>query len=261
MKKFILSSISLASILVVSLTISSNASGPGGNRTGSPGSSGNCSSCHSGGSYKGYLNVGITETGGTTYLSSYTPGQVYDMHVIAGGTSTRKGFQATLLTSSNMAAGTCGMAPSGTSIYTSGGKSIWGHNTPSSTGVWKGTWTAPVAGTGTVTMYSACVVSNADGSDSKDQVVLATSTMDENVPSNTKSIESTKISVIENPVRSIVQLNGVAKNIILWNNQGQVAASANNTSELNVSHLSTGTYYLQTVSEKNIHNTTALVIQ
>jgi len=262
MKKFILSSITLASILVIGMTLSSNASGPGGNRTGSPGSSGNCSGCHGGASnYGGSLKVGITATGDTTFLSTYTPGQVYEMHVIAGGTSTRKGFQATILNSSNASAGTCGTAPSGTSIYTSGGKSIWGHTTPSATGVWKGTWTAPVFGTGTITMYSACVVSNANGSDSKDQVVLATSTIDENVSSNTKLIESTKLTVIENPSNTVVRLNGVAKNMIVWNNKGQVAASTTNTSELNVSHLPAGTYYLQTVSENNIHNTTAIVIQ
>jgi hypothetical protein len=261
MKKIILSSITLASILVIGLTLSSNASGPGGNRTGSPGSSGNCGSCHSGGDYGGTLKVGITTTGDTTFLSFYTPGQVYDMHVISGGTSTRKGFQATILTSSNANAGNCGTAPSGTSVYTSGGKSIWGHNTPSATGVWKGTWTAPAAGTGTVTIYGATVVSNANGATSTDQVVTANAMIGEKVPSNTKSIESTKISVIENPVHSIVRLNGLARNMILWNNQGQVAASADNTSELNVSHLPTGTYYLQTVTVNNVHNSTAIVIQ
>jgi hypothetical protein len=261
MKKFILSSISLASILVVGLTISSNASGPGGNRTGSPGSSGNCGSCHSGGNYGGTLKVGITDIGDTTFLSFYTPGQVYDMHVIAGGTSTRKGFQATMLTSSNASAGTCGTAPSGTSVYTSGGKSIWGHNTPSATGVWKGTWTAPAAGTGTVTMYGATVVSNANGQDSKDQVVLATAMIGEKAAANNQTLDATLLKVCGNPANTVIRLTGVAKNMILWNNQGQVAASANNTSELNVSHLSTGTYYLQTVSEKNIHNTTAIVIQ
>ena len=261
MKKFILSSISLASILVVGLTISSNASGPGGNRTGSPGSSGNCGSCHSGGNYGGTLKVGITAIGDTTYLSTYTPGQMYDLHVIAGGTSTRKGFQATILNSSNMAAGTCGTAPSGTSIYTSGGKSIWSHNTPSATGVWKGTWTAPVAGTGTVTMYGAAVVSNANGSDSKDQVVTANAMIGEKAAANNQTLDATLLKVCGNPANTVIRLTGVAKNMILWNNQGQVAASANNTSELNVSHLSTGTYYLQTVSEKNIHNTTAIVIQ
>jgi hypothetical protein len=262
MKKFVLSSITLASILVIGMTVSSNASGPGGNRTGSPGSSGNCSGCHGGASnYGGSLKVGITATGDTTFLSTYTPGQVYDMHVIAGGTSTRKGFQATMLTSSNASAGTCGTAPSGTSVYTSGGKSIWGHNTPSATGVWKGTWTAPAAGTGTVTMYGAAVVSNSNGSDSKDQVVTASAMIGEKAAASNKNIEASLLKVCGNPANTVVRLNAVAKNMIIWNNQGQVAASANNTSELNVSHLPAGTYYLQTVSENNIHNTTAIVIQ
>lgn len=261
MKKIILSSITLASLLVIGMTLSSNTSGPGGNRTGSPGSSGNCSGCHGGGDFGGTLKVGITEIGDTTFLSFYTPGQVYDMHVISGGTSTKKGFQATILTSSNAAAGTISAAPSGTSIDISGGKSIWGHTSPSSSGVWKTTWTAPSAGTGTVTIYGATVVSNANGNNSNDQVVVANAMIGEKVPSNTKSLDATKLKVFENPVNTVVRLNGVAKNMILWNNQGQVAASANNTSELNVSHLSTGTYYLQTVSENNLHNTTAIVIQ
>lgn len=261
MKKIVLSSITLASILVIGLTLSSNASGPGGNRTGSPGSSGNCSGCHSGGNLGGTLKVGITEIGDTTFLSFYTPGQVYDMHVISGGTSTKKGFQATILTSSNAAAGTISAAPSGTSIDVSGGKSIWGHTAPSSSGVWKSTWTAPAAGLGTVTIYGAAVVSNANGNNSNDQVVTANAMIGEKVPSNTKSLAAPKLTVIENPLNTVVRLNGVAKNMIIWNNQGQVAASAKNTSELNVSHLPAGTYYLQTVSENNLHNTTAIVIQ
>ena len=194
MKKIILSSITLASLLVIGLTLSSNASGPGGNRTGSPGSSGNCSGCHGGGNYGGTLKVGITEIGDTTFLSFYTPGKAYDMHVISGGTSTKKGFQATILTSSNAAAGTMSAVPSGTSIDIAGGKSIWGHTTPSSTGVWKSTWTAPTAGLGTVTIYGAAVVSNANGANSNDQVVTANAMIGEKVPSNTKSIEPCKYS-------------------------------------------------------------------
>jgi hypothetical protein len=261
MKKFILSSITLVSILVIGMTLSSNASGPGGNRTGSPGSSGNCSGCHGGGNYGGTLKVGITEVGDTTFLSFYTPGKVYDMHVISGGTSTKKGFQATVLTPSNAAAGTISAVPSGTSLDIAGGKSIWGQTSPSSSGVWKSTWTAPSAGIGTITIYGATVVSNANGANSNDQVVTAKAMIGEKVSSNTKSIEAANLKVIENPTNTMVRLSGLAKNMIIWNNQGQVAASANNTSELNVSHLPAGTYYLQTISENNVHNTTAIVIQ
>jgi hypothetical protein len=261
MKKIILSSFTLASLLVIGLTLSSNASGPGGNRTGSPGSSGNCSGCHNGGNFSGTLKVGITAVGDTTFLSFYTPGQVYDMHVISGGTSSKKGFQATVLTSSNAAAGTISAAPSGTSIDVSGGKSIWGHTSTSSSGVWKTTWTAPAAGTGTVTIYGAAVVSNANGNNSNDQVVTATAMIGEKVSSNTRTLEAAKLTVIENPTNTVLRLNGIAKNIIIWNNQGQVAASANHSAELNVAHLPSGTYYLQTVTENNVHNTTAVVIQ
>ncbi len=261
MKKIILSSITLASLLVIGLTLSSNSSGPGGNRTGSPGSSGDCSGCHGGGSFGGTLKVGITEIGDTTFLSFYTPGKVYDLHVISGGTSTKKGFQATILTSSNTAAGAISAAPSGTGIDIAGGKSIWGHTSTSSSGVWKSIWTAPAPGTGTVTIYGAAVVSNANGANSNDQVVTANAMIGEMVSSNTKSLDATKLKVIENPTNTVVRLNGVAKNMIIWNNQGQVAASSKNTSELNVSQLPSGTYYLQTVSENNVRNTTAIVIK
>jgi len=124
-----------------------------------------------------------------------------------------------------------------------------------------GTNTISAAGTGTVTMYGAAVVSNSNGSDSKDQVVTASAMIGEKAAASINSIEATLLKVCGNPANTVVRLNSVAKNIIIWNNQGQVAASAKNTSELNVSHLPSGTYYLQTVSENNIHNTTAIVIQ
>jgi hypothetical protein len=110
-------------------------------------------------------------------------------------------------------------------------------------------------------MYGATVVSNANGQDSRDQVVLASAVIEEKISSNTKTMDIAKLKVIENPVNTVVRLNGIAKNMIIWNTQGQVANSAKNTSEINVSHLPAGTYYLQTVSENNIHNTTAIIIK
>ena len=81
MKKTILSTLFMAGVITLTLTLSSNANGPGDNRTGSPGSSGNCGSCHSGGNFNGNINAGIVEIGYTTFVSTYTPAKVYEIWV------------------------------------------------------------------------------------------------------------------------------------------------------------------------------------
>lgn len=244
MKKFILSSITLASILVIGMTLSSNASGPGGNRTGSPGSSGTCGSCHGGGNFSGQLKVGVVEIGDTNFITTYTPSKDYEIWVKIKGTSTRMGFQATAINASGTAAGTYGTAPSGTSTYTSSSKVIWGHNSPSSTGDWRIKWTAPASGTGNVTFYSSCVLANGNNNDNGDQVVQGSKTITEAVASNVK-INKQQIQLLGNPIQNNVVLSESVKMMVIWNLEGKVVAKTNNSNTCNISTLAHGNYILQ----------------
>ena len=247
MKKILLSTLFMAGVFTLTLTLSSNANGPGGNRTGSPGSSGNCGSCHSGGNFSGQLKVGIVEVGDTNFISTYTPGKAYELFVKVKGTSTKMGFQATVIASSGSEIGTLGSAPSGTSTYLNGTKRIWGHTSPSATGTWRIGWTAPVAGSGTATVYSSCVLANSNNNDNGDQVVPGTKSITEAVASN-KNVEKSTIKLLGNPVQNQVLISENALYMAIWNNSGQLVAKSYDSNKCDVSKLAAGTYFLQVLT-------------
>jgi hypothetical protein len=252
MKKTIFSALFMAGVITLTLTLSSNANGPGGNRTGSPGSSGNCGSCHGGGNFNGSINAGIVEIGDTTFISTYTPNKVYEVYVNSKGTSTKKGFQTTIIKSDLSEVGTLASAPSGTSTYMSGTKKIWGHTTPSTTGNWRMQWTAPAAGAGDVFVYGASVLANANGNDNGDQVVTGTKTIKEAVASNQKNIQKSTIKLLGNPVQNQVLMSESVLYMAIWNNSGQIVAKSSNSDHCEIGNLAAGTYFLQVLPQNHI---------
>ena len=262
MKKILLSTLVIAGVFTLGLTLSSNANGPGGNRTGSPGSSGNCGSCHSGGNFSGQLKVGIVEIGDTNFIASYTPGKAYEIWVKIKGTSSKMGFQATVISSSaSNSIGTLGTAPTGTTKYNSSTKVIWGHTTPSSTGSWRIGWTAPAAGAGSATVYSSCVLANSNNNDNGDQVVPASKTITEATSSNTKDIANDVITVLGNPAKDVVRLSQSVLSMAIWNQSGQMVAKSNNSNECNIQNLPAGNYYLQILKNNHKHELIQLSVK
>ncbi len=145
----------IGSVLFI-LTVSSSAmaypTGAPAGYTGSPGDGHHCVSCHGGSAttVTGWITSDIPSQG-------YTAGTVYNITVTVTGTG-KKGFEvspqdATGLQLGILAAGSGNKLVGGTKYVThsSAGSS-------SATKVWNFTWTAPAAGTGTVTFYGAMVV-------------------------------------------------------------------------------------------------------
>ncbi len=261
MKKSIYSFLLIGTLSTLLLTLNSNSSGPGGNRTGSPGASGNCSSCHGGGSFFGQNKVGIVLSGDTNFLSSYTPGAEYEILVKLKGTSTKMGFQATAILSSGSTAGTMGTAPTGTSAYLSGTKKIWGHTTPSSTGEWRIKWTAPAAGSGNISFYASAVFANNNNNDNGDQVVPASKTITEDVANNTKSVNVATVQLLGNPVQDAIVLNERVNLLTVMNMQGKVVANAMQADRCDASQLSPGTYFVQVINKHNAKQTFTVLVK
>ncbi len=122
-------------------------------KTGSPGDGSNCTSCHGGtpANVTGWITTNIPTQG-------YTGGSSYTITVTATGTG-RKGFE---LSPQNVAGTQLGVLSPGTGSKLVGGTKWVTHSSAgASTGttVWNFTWTAPAAGTGTVNLYAAIVVS------------------------------------------------------------------------------------------------------
>lgn len=164
--------------------------------TNAPGE-GNCTSCHSGtplNGGSGSVSISGLPTGG------YVGGQTYAVTVTVNNTQTsaskRSGFSATALNSTNAKAGTLAVINSTTTaVNTAGGRQYVGHKSAStSVSSWTFNWTAPAAGTGTVTFYAVGNAANGSGSGG-DQIYSTQASVSEAVaaPVATLSVNQTTI--------------------------------------------------------------------
>jgi hypothetical protein len=186
MKKVILPSIFIASSLAIyALRSHSNSNdqfalaphqsgGAAAGRTGAPGEQ-NCTACHAGTAQDGANENLFTLLDGSTPVSTYVPGQQYTVSLSMNSNPTKRGFQATALTSANAMAGTFTGQAGNTNI--NGTTKKYANHTSSSntssTPSWTWTWTAPSTGSGNVTFYVATNKTNNNGNDNGDMIYLS----------------------------------------------------------------------------------------
>jgi hypothetical protein len=250
MKKHIKSSLIIIAGAILVMVNSSNANGPGGDRTGAPGSSGNCSSCHGGtANLGGDIVISAVDKTTATVATEYTPGKTYTIGIKMGGTSTKKGFQITAINSSNVGIGTFSGNSTGTRIYSSGNRSICGHNTPG-LGVWYVDWTAPATASGTVSFYASGVVSNANGSDNGDQMVKTSFNLTAAAASKTEQINSAiNFTVYPNPASHELKFSSVVSSVSIMNQTGKIVYSGNNVNQVNIENFANGLYFVNAIGE------------
>lgn len=168
-------------------TLTSTSGGPAGH-TGSPGDGKNCTSCHTGAA--AVPNAAVITS--TIPANGYLPGSTYTITASVTGSSSKFGFQVSPQNTSGALLGSLISTSSQTKIvnskyitHTSSGVSGTGSKT------WAFDWTAPAAGTGSVTFYGAFNVTNSNGATSGDTVKLATLAVSE-----TPTITSFKFSAL-----------------------------------------------------------------
>ena len=154
-------------------TTKASISGPPSAHTGAPGEL-NCTDCHNQSSGVGQMSI--------VAPASYTPGQTYTIqvkHVTTDTTRKRWGFELTSL-ANNVTAGTFANINATTKIISGSGRSYIEHTSAGTfqnqTGgaTWSFNWTAPATNVGNVTMYTAGIQSNNNGSESGDQTYMKT---------------------------------------------------------------------------------------
>jgi hypothetical protein len=223
MKKRILLITAFAGI--TSLTMTSYKTGPiaggAGNRTGSGGTTANCSTggCHAANTGSTTAAVFIAELATpTTPVTSYVPGHAYKVNIGASNTSgalSRFGFQVSCVkaSSTNMQEGTfaVGSTPN-IALRTSGGLSIMEHTAPIAaiaTGIYGVSfdWTAPAAGTGSVKFFGIVNVVNNDNTTGGDQPNVATATITEATTSVGNVKQHIALSAYPSPVANTLQLD------------------------------------------------------
>jgi hypothetical protein len=160
-------------------SLSSNSSGPAsagnGIRNGGPGTNGNCSSCHVGGAGTTTMTIALKEkNGGAAANGKYKPGTVYTV-TISGNNANLAffGFQLTAATGSNQQAGSFGNFGSNKHAVVIGGLQVVEHSTniakTNGNYLAEFEWTAPAAGTGTVTLYGIINGVNGDNTTNGDK--------------------------------------------------------------------------------------------
>jgi hypothetical protein len=210
--------LSATSILIV-FNASSNGRG-NEDRTGAPGSSGTCASCHGGSSnLNGQLSLELLDKATSTVVTEYIPGNKYIVSIKATGTSTKMGFQSTVLNSSNQNIGSISNPSAGAAVYTSG-RNIAGHTAASSTGTWNYEWTAPTTDQGAASIYGISVISNKNNSDNGDQVVTNKITINPAASNSNKVLASNELSVYPNPSLGILNFTRIVNSISVFDMNG-----------------------------------------
>lgn len=231
-------------LTVVSMAILSNASGPGGDRTGAPGSSGNCSGCHGGTANNGGdLVITAVDASSAKVVTSFEAGKKYTIGIKMGGTSLRKGFNATVLDVSNKFVGSVSNVSAGATSYTSGTRTIVGHSSPG-LGVWYFDWTAPTTGLTDVTVHASGIVSNSNNNNSGDQVIKNSLTLTAPVSSVMNS-SNVAINLYPNPSNDKVNISEALKNVKVISVDGKVALTVDSaTQTLDIKGLLNGQYFI-----------------
>ena len=240
---FIVSAMAVAGAFI----LMSSSSGRPDDRTGAPSSNGNCGSCHSGGTQGTTVNIGVTEKGGAiTPVTSYKPGKTYTIAIAVQGTlSTSKGFQSTVLDATNKKTGTTASPTSGAKIISANSRDIVVQSSPSLTGIWSYEWTAPANPTGDVTIYTAGVAANGNGSDNGDQGAVKTSVLTLDASSGTSGSSLINLSAFPNPCNDVLQLSKAVDQINVTGINGASYHVGFSDMNINTRALPQGFYYLK----------------
>lgn len=155
-------------------------------RTGSPVSSGLCMACHSGGSFGANFQIEVRDAGNNV-VTSYTPGAQYTVEYTvsaSSGSPSGYGMQAAILDASNSNAGNqTTVNTANTQVSIVGGRQLLEQQGASTTGFFSVDWTAPSAGTGTVTLYGNGIAINGNGGTSGDNgTSTVTLSLTEDIP-------------------------------------------------------------------------------
>lgn len=151
-----------------------NAGGAPSGNTGAPGEA-NCTSCHTGTVQDGQTeNNFVLLNSGFSPVTSYVPGETYMASLTMASNPAKKGFQATVLNSSNNMAGS--FLGSTTTAINGVTRKYANHKSTSNTdavSAWLWSWVAPTTDATNVTFYVASNAANANNTTSGDVIYLS----------------------------------------------------------------------------------------
>ena len=267
-----------AALLFLGFLLINNSSGRASvaneGNTGAPGDNApagrTCQTCHSGTAIQVDLGLEVTDLDGNA-VNSYIPGNTYNVQVAinaVAGSPSAYGFQlVSERNSDNQSINSFSNPSANAKLATinATGRQYAEHSAPSNSNTFTVQWTAPEAGTGAVTFYSAGNGVNGNSQSSGDGADKTSLTLTEEAGSSVfETQRSLPLSLAPNPVRESVAITIPVSFqgpflIRVADQQGRIlkqeaglAFGSSFTSNLFVGDLSPGAYFLQAISGSQI---------
>ncbi len=237
-------------------------------RTGSPLASGQfCGQCHAGGNFSPIIEFVILDSA-QNVIFEYEPGQTYSAMVLmsngGGSTPSGFGFQASILQANNSMAGNFSNPGTGAQISTVNQVEYAEQTGPKANGIFEFEWTAPSAGTGTLTMYAAGNAVNGNGQSTGDaSVKLTPTTLTEKTSIGIAETQEISLRIfpipakeeitldlnqeVRNPQLSFIGLDGKVFEAPILTSSLQKGAN-----QIQTGHLSSGVYFLKLQSDSGV---------
>jgi hypothetical protein len=243
-------------------SVTANNSGAPAMRTGSPGDTKSCTTCHAGVAQtgSGIITTNVPPTG-------YVPGNTYNITAnCVDAARTRFGFEISPQNPAGLKLGIITITDPARTKLVGSGKYIT-HTAAGTAGSgsnsWSFNWTAPPAGTGDVTFYGAFNFSNHNNASSGDVIKLDQVTVQEDLTTWTETIsEVERILMYPNPVNDFVNLvipaHVTVKAVRVYTVNGSLVQldenmRGENSQELDLSLLESGSYFLSFETDKSTY--------
>lgn len=244
----------------------------GQDRTGAPGSlSGTCTACHTNSATFGTVQIAmVAKDMSGTVVTSYIPGDTLTLEFTVtrtAGTPSGYAMQAVALNTANSNIGNfLAVSTPNTRLSTIGnGRKFIEQSGKNTLGIFRGTWKAPVAGTGNVKVYAVGMAVNGNNNDNGDRTSASTQfTLTEAITSNLTDIPQQKLSYNIFPIPNNGSFNlqnlgeaGVL-DVQIINMQGSlvynksVFVHSNSSEPLQVENLVPGIYQVQILKGTDI---------
>lgn len=269
------------SITLISITVGSvynnahtNPTGSPNARTGSPGDGGNTcaiSGCHTGFTVTTKQNV-ITSN---IPAEGYTPGTKYTITATSNSIPSRNvfGFQISPQSTTGTLLGTVTITNATATQVTGGGKYVT-HKQAGITGsngvkTWSFDWTAPAAGTGTVTFYGCFNNANGNGGTTGDSIIKSTLVVQENLSNGIANDQLSKLglTVFPNPATERIAIkndkNITYNKVVIMDLSGKLIYTSDITESINLLELGmqTGVYFISIYNNDELLGTSKLLMK
>ncbi|MCB0602943.1 MAG: T9SS type A sorting domain-containing protein [Saprospiraceae bacterium] len=219
--------------------------------TGAPGETATCQTCHNSSALQVTLSIAVTDTFGNI-RTTYRPDSTYRITVEIErklGVPVAYGFQMVSIIDTSLTDAGAWIHPADNVRIASSTRTMHTyaeHKGLSASSIFVTDWTAPSAGTGGVTFYTAGVGANLSGSDSGDGAASSHLSISEDATSAIRSVTEANLQFYPNPVQRYLYTKGpTAGAFLLYDQSGRVLRRGIWNNPLDLGEIPSGVYWIR----------------